>query len=431
MIKTFEQFINENYTENTVLKYGEEYGSPLFNEISESLVTEMYEGINEGRIIVDANMIEEGLFDAIGNLFKKKSNKMAQNIKDADDEILDTKDFIKNIIDLPESGADIEELGRYISNVEDDKKTYEKIEALCKDAIEICEKLAEKEEKMYKTIEEKMTAANEAIKDFTKMAIAKINEIVEVSKNKVSDVIATVVIFCKKMAEYAKNMMQKVGEGIVLGFGVSIMLTYCVYKGALKICNVLVEKVKDGAKVVKESFIRVKNTIANWVSDVLTKTKELLIKVGKSIKDGANKAYETIGNAYLNLVAVLGQLVSDAKDNISKAYNSFVQSAKEFADDVKSYISDKWNIVSDWCKKTSSSFAEGVKNVWEKTKEKVMNVVGSAKDAYQTLKKNAETTWNEMEKWNDERKQEDIKARLKYAVDEWGKDTVQSWIDSF
>jgi phage-related protein len=429
MIKTFEQFINENYTENTVLNYGEEYGSPLFNEISESLVTKMYEGINEGRIIIDANMIEEGLFDVIGNMFKKKSNKMAQNIKQADDEILDTKDFLKNIVDLPESGATIEDLGRYISNVEDDKKTYEKIEALCKDAIEICEKLAEKEEKMYNTIEEKMTAANEAIKDFTKMAITKINEIVEVSKNKVSDVIATVVVFCKRMAEYVEKIMQKVGEGIVLGFGASIMLTYCVYKGALKICTVLVEKVKDGAKVVKESFIRVKNTIANWVSDVLTKAKELLIKVGKSIKDGAKKAYEAIGNAYLNLVAVLGQLASDIKDNISKAYNSFVQSAKEFADDVKSYISNKWNIVSDWCKKTSSSFAKGVKNVWEKTKEKVMNVVGSAKDAYQTLKKNADATWNDIKDWNEERQQADFKARIKYAVDKWGKDEVSSWID--
>ena len=32
MIKTFEQFINENYNETPVLAFGEEYGSPLFKE---------------------------------------------------------------------------------------------------------------------------------------------------------------------------------------------------------------------------------------------------------------------------------------------------------------------------------------------------------------------------------------------------------------
>lgn len=38
MIKTFEQFINENYNENPVLALDEEYGAPLFNEVSESLI---------------------------------------------------------------------------------------------------------------------------------------------------------------------------------------------------------------------------------------------------------------------------------------------------------------------------------------------------------------------------------------------------------
>jgi hypothetical protein len=49
------------------------------------------------------------------------------------------------------------------------------------------------------------------------------------------------------------------------------------------------------------------------------------------------------------------------------------------------------------------------------------------KGAYKTLKDNAKATWEEIEEWNDERQQEDIKAKMKYAADKWGKDTVESW----
>lgn len=430
MIKTFEQFINEDYNKNNVIIFNEdEYGFPLFNEISESLIDKIYDSINEGKLIIDENIIEEGIFDNIGNFFKKKSNKMSQNISQTDLEIDNTNDILKSIIGLPESGVDIEELGRYLQNLEDDKKTYEKIEALCKDAEEICTNLSEKENEMYKTIEEKLTSANDAIKEFTEKAIVKINEIVEISKNKISDIIGTVIMFCKRMSKYAIKTMEKIGEGVVLGFATSIMLTYCVYKGALKVCNILTEKVKDGAKVVKESFDRVKNSIAIWVSDMLTKAKELIKKYINSIKDGSKKIYESISETYITIVAILGQLVSDVKDNISKAYNSFIESAKEFKNEVKTYITEKWNDVSNWCKKTGTAFAEGVKNVWKNTKEKVMSIVDSINDAYKTLKDNANATWKEMEKWDDNRRQEDIKARLKYAADRWGKDTVKSWIE--
>ena len=53
MIKTFEQFINENYNEKPVLALDEEYGAPLFNEVSESLMSEIHNSINEGRLVVD------------------------------------------------------------------------------------------------------------------------------------------------------------------------------------------------------------------------------------------------------------------------------------------------------------------------------------------------------------------------------------------
>ena len=71
MIKSFEQFINENYNENVVINtMCEEYGAPLFNEISESLIAEIHNSINEGKLVIDMNMVEEGLFDSVANLFK-------------------------------------------------------------------------------------------------------------------------------------------------------------------------------------------------------------------------------------------------------------------------------------------------------------------------------------------------------------------------
>ena len=435
MIKTFEQFINENYNEKPVLAFGEEYGAPLFNEISESMSNTIYNSINEGKLVVGANMIEEGFFDSIGKLFKKGSDAMDQKIKDKGEEVeilKDTMEFFLNNIRNPyfeEPGEGIEELGKNINDVLKDEKLYRKIEELCKSAEEICAKLAEKEAETYKTISEKMTAANEAIKTFTKNAIAKIKEIVEMGKNKVSTAISVVMMFCKRMAHFAMNAVEKLAEGVVLAFTLPFILAFAIYKGTLNICNILVEKVKDGAKIVKEVFGKIKDTITTWVSDALTKAKELLKSACDAVKDGAQKAYNAIGKTYLAIVATLGQLASDVKDKITEAYNKFVDGVKDFSDEVKAYVSEKWETVSKWCKKTSTAFAEGVKSVWEKTKEKVMGIVGSVKDEYQSLKDDANAAWDEVVTWNDERIQNNIKAKMKYAADKWGKDTVASWIN--
>ena len=432
MIKTFEQFINENYNEMPVLALSEEYGAPLFNEVSESLITEIHKSINEGRLVIDANMIEEGLFDAIGKLFKKGSDAMAQKIEDNNAEIKSTKtamDFMLNNLDLDGAGDDIQRWGKDINDLLKDEKLYKKIEDLCKSAEDICAKLAEKEAEVYKTISEKMTAANEAIKEFTEQAIAKIKEIVEMAKDKVAAAFAAVMTFLKRMAAFAGKAMEKIGEGIVLAFALPFVLAFAVYKGALKVCEVLVEKVKDGSKAIKDAFVKVKDAIVAWVKDALTKAKDMLKKACDAVKDGAKAAFKAIGKAYLAIVAVLGQLASDAKDAIKEAYNKFVDGVKDFADEVKAFVAEKWDIVSNWCKKTATAFADGVKNVWDKMKEKVTAAVGAVKDAYKTLKDNAKATWDEIQKWNDERQQEDIKAKMKYAADKWGKDKVSSWVD--
>lgn len=433
MIKTFEQFINENYNEKPVLALDEEYGSPLFNEVSESLMGEIYNSINEGRLVIDANVIEEGLFDTIGKLFKKGSDKMSQKIADNNAEIEIMKDGIAERLDnlrLDGAGDDIEAWGKGINDALKDEKLYQKIEELCKSAEDICAKLAEKENNVYKTISEKMTAANEAIKEFTNQAIAKIKEIVEMAKDKVSAAIAAVMLFCKRMAAFAAKAIEKIGEGIILAFSLPFVLAFAVYKGALKVCELLVEKVKDGAKIIKDAFVKIKDAIVSWVSSALKKAKDILVKACGAIKDGAKTAVKAIGKSFLAIVAILGQLASDVKDAIKEAYNDFVDGVKDFVDDVKAYISGKWDAVSNWCKKTATAFSDGVKNVWDKMKEKVTAAVGAVKDAYQTLKDNAKATWDDIKKWNDERQQDDLKARMKYGVDKWGKDTIASWIDT-
>lgn len=430
MIKTFEQFINENYNEKPILAFDEEYGAPLFNEISESLMNSINNSINEGKLAIDYNMIEEGLFDSIGNLFKKGANAAGEKAAQAKEDIEITQNWMKELIEDPDDfSKEIVLQAKVLKSDIRVKEVTEKIESLCKSAEEICTKLAEKEANAYKTISEKMTAANEAIKTFTEDAIAKINEIVTASKDKLSDVIATVYTFLQRMVKFAKDAVEKIAEGFVFGLSLPIMFAYAVYKGAVKVCEMLAEKITDGAKIVKNIFTGIKNAIVTWVSETLASAKELLKKACDAIKDGAKKAYNAIGKTYLAIIATLGQLASDAKDKISEAYNNFVDGVKDFADDVKAYVSSKWETVSKWCKKTATSFSDGVKNVWEKTKEKVMSIVGSVKDAYQTLEDEAETTWDEVVTWNDERVQNNIKAKMKYAADKWGKDTVASWIN--
>lgn len=428
MIKTFEEFINENYNETPVLAYGQEYGAPLFNEISESLVDEMYNSINEGKLVIDADMIEEGLFDTVGKWFKKTGDKMRQKIEDNDAEKAHIEKYREIWTNLNKyTDEDFIEDERIVKQLNKDSKSYKIYESLCDYAETVCEELSEKEENVYKTISEKMTAANEAIKTFTENVVAKFKEIAEVSENKIADVISAVVMFSQRMAAFVQKAIVNIGKGTVIAFALPFIFTYSVYKGAVSVCNTIVEKVKDASEFVKEMFKKVKSAITTWVSNTLTKAKETLKSACDDVKDGAKKAYDAIGKAYLAIVGILGQLASDTKDMISDAYNKFVDGVEDLADEVKTFVSDKWNIVSNWCKKTATSFAEGVKNVWEKVKGKVMDGIESVKDAYQELEDEADATWNDVKSWGDKKQQDMFKAMFKYASDKWGADEVKSW----
>lgn len=431
MIKSFEEFINENYNEmpSYASFSNEEYGAPLFNEISESLMDEIYDSINEGKLIIDANMLEEGLFDKIGGLFKKGMDKISN--KSVETEMERKSDNRSAGGRMLATGkvklGDFKTIANGLKN-QTDEAILQKMMKICDSAAELCENLSKKEEKTYKTISEKMTAINEAVDKFMKETIAKINEIVVDSKNKISDVISTVMLFCAKMMDIAKDALKTIGKGVVMAFVLPFVLAFSVYKGVLKVCEMLIEKVKDGAKIVKEAFTNIKTSISEWVSKTLKDAKEMLVSAGKSTKDGAESAYKAIGKTYLTIVAVLGQLVSDTKDAIKNAYNEFVDCLDEMSEEVKSFVSEKWATVSKWYSKTKTSFAEGVKNVWDKIKTKVTDAIDSAKDAYTSFKKYGNNTLGEIEEWSDEKQKDVFKASLKYAADKWGKDEVNSWI---
>jgi ElaB/YqjD/DUF883 family membrane-anchored ribosome-binding protein len=380
MIKTFEQFINET----TAFDMNEEYGAPFFNKVSESLIAEIYKSINEGRLVINTNMIEENLFDTIGNAFKKSADKVSDKIEDDDKNA--TEKSLSKIIDYID-GENISDWDKDIKPDDIDDETYKKIESLCESAKNICNDFAENEDKKYKTISEKMSAANESIKKFMQIAISTITGILEISTNIIITSVYIILVFCRVMAAIVIASIKALAaisivSVRVLAFTLPIVLAFSIYKGVLKVCETLVEKINGGSKIVKDVFVKIKASIVKWIVDSLKKAKDALKKSCDAAKDGAKKVYQNVGKAFITIAAMIGQLASDAKDEISKAYIDFINGAKEFTNDVKEFISEKWGVVSNWCKNAGTAFAEGIKNVWSKIKDKVANVTDSIKESH-------------------------------------------------
>ena len=132
MIKTFEEFINENYNEIPAVVINDVYGDTLFNEVSESMLSNIYNSINEGKLVLDTNMIEEGLFDSIENLFRKGAKKMKKNIWTNDAKMLDTSagiEFFNNLnresSNKAEYADEIETLAKQLQLFDKESKVYE------------------------------------------------------------------------------------------------------------------------------------------------------------------------------------------------------------------------------------------------------------------------------------------------------------------
>lgn len=384
MIKSFEEFANEIMCGKT--KTFEEYGAPFFNEISESLMREINNSINEGKLVINPHMVEEGLFDTIGNLFKKSADKVENKIEDGDVNISDEKKSMKKILDAIDS-TDIADWDKDNRPEGIDDETYEKIESLCKEAENICKNVAKKEETDHKTIGEKLSAANEAIKDFMSKAIKIITAILIATPSLILTAIWIVQVFCVFMFVLVQAAIMSlaviaINTIVTLYFTLPIMLAFAIYKGVLKVCEMLADKIEGSGEIIKNAFGKIKTAIVNWVVDSLKKAKNALKKACDSIKDGSKKAYNAVGKAYITIAAVIGQLASDAKDKISEAYTNFIDGAKDFRDEVKTFISDKLDVVSKWCKDTGTAFAEGVKNVWGKIKDKVVSITDGVKESH-------------------------------------------------
>ena len=425
MIKTFEQFVNENYNEKNTHIIDEMHVAPLFNEFSEKFINSICDKTYESYYTIDESLVEEGLFDAIGKIFKKSGNKSDENIPNKEVKKDEKKPFLKELLDTPEDGGDIQSIGGDLKFLKEErKKVYEKIDELCKNAEEICEKLIGKEDSDYVNIDKKLTAANEAIREFTSDAINDFHKIIVVA-NGIADTIASVIMLCRRLSDFAKKSMDKMGEGSVLGFSLPFIFAYSICNGVKQLLRLKVQN----PDVVDKSFVRINNCIVKWINESLIESNKNLKKACSSIEDGDKKACGNIGKSYIAIVAIFGQLSLDMKDKISDSYGEFIDGVKDFPDDVKSYISSKWETVSKWYEKTSSAFAEGVKTVWEKISDKVLKSVGSDKDEYkEILKDEANETWEDFLDWDDEKRQTSMKAKIKYAIDTWGKDTVMDWI---
>jgi hypothetical protein len=425
MIKTFEQFVNENYNEKNTHIIGEMHAAPLFNEFSEKFINSICDKIDESYYTIDESLVEEGLFDAIGKIFKKSGDKSDENIPNKEVKKDEKKPFLKELLDTPEDGGDIQSIGGDLKFLKEErKKVYEKIDELCKKAEEICEKLIDKEDSDYVNIDKKLTAANEAIRDFTSDAINDFHKIIVVSDG-IIDTIASVIMLCRRLADFAKKSMDKIEEGSVLGFSLPFIFAYSICNGVKQLLRLKVQ-IPD---IVDKSFIRINNCVAKWINESLIESNKKLKKACGSIEDGDKKACGNIGKSYIAIVAIFGQLSLDMKDKISDSYGEFINAVKDFPDGVKSYISSKWETVSKWYEKTTSAFAEGVKTIWKKISDKVLKSVGSDKDKYkEILKDEANETWEDFLDWDDEKRQTSMKAKLKYAIDTWGKDTVMDWI---
>ena len=157
MIKKFEDFINES--KNSIIVEKGVYGEALFESITNSLMTAVNESINEGKISLEYNMLNEGFFT---NLFKGAAKNAEGKVDDANAK----KDYFKKLSQEVSSGGDLIKLGLSIKKEEVSENVWKLINTLCEDAVELCEKLNQKEEDAKLAITKKLTETKQAIDTF-------------------------------------------------------------------------------------------------------------------------------------------------------------------------------------------------------------------------------------------------------------------------
>ncbi|MCM1223782.1 MAG: hypothetical protein NC548_55960 [Lachnospiraceae bacterium] len=418
MIKKFADFINESQY-NTV--NSGVYGESLFESITNSFIESINTSINEGRITVEDNIINEGFFT---NLFKGASNKATDKALDAGI----NKEELQKLIGDAKGGKDLIKIGVSIKKEELKEEIWTTVNDLCEDAVKLCEKINQKEEEAKLAITKKFNATKDAIAEFVKKAQATFTKIAETSKNAIVDAIKALRVLLGKLAEISTNALKSIGNGAIISVCLPFVLVYSVYKSVSKLCQTLCEKAKIKWNDIKDTVEYYGLVVADWFKEQLGKIKTTIVEWSKSAKEESTRA---VAKAYLYVVGVCGLVVDKAngiKKDVKQAFDSFVDSAKEYSVAVRDYISDRWDKVSTWTKEKTGEFSDGINNVWSAFKDKVNQAVQSTKDAAERLKQFGSDKIADINNWTDDKQQSTIKSILKWAVDKWGEDTVKAWV---
>ena len=253
MIKKFEDFINES--KNSIIVEKGVYGEVLFESITNSLITAVNESINEGKISLEYNMLNEGFFT---NLFKSASKNAEGKVDDANAK----KDYFKKLSQEVSSGGDLIKLGLSIKKEEVSENVWKLINTLCEDAVELCEKLNQKEEDAKLAITKKLTETKQAIDTFANKTKETFKQIAEKSKNAIVDTIVALRVLLGKLAESSKKALETIGKGAIIGVCLPFVLVYSTYKSVVKLCEKLCEKSQEVWGSVKETLSKYGNIVS-------------------------------------------------------------------------------------------------------------------------------------------------------------------------
>lgn len=420
MIKRFSEFINESndITFGTNVVYGES----LFESISNSFIKSINESIYNGDISLEDNMLNEGWFT---NIFKNAGDKAKEKVEDADFK----KEYFKLLAKEATSGSDIIKLGKTVKKEEIKENVWKYINSLCDDAVELIEKLNQKEEDAKLAITKKLTETKEAIDTFVKKSQDTFNKIASESKNAVVDTIAALRVFLAKLAEISTNALKTTGKYTIIAVCLPFVLAYSTYKSIVKLCERLCVKAKNVWNDVENSLKAYGKVLSDWIKLQINKIKDTLKEWSNRSKEEGQRTVQAVAKAYLYVVGVCGLVIDKTSSAIKDTYNSFIESAKDYTAQIKAYISDRWDKVTTWTKEKSGEFVQGVKNVWSAVKDKVNQVVSAGKDAINKLSDYKDDKVGQIESWTDDKKKTFAKSIAAWAVKNWGADEVKSWVE--
>ena len=422
MIKKFSEFVNESFYERNTT--GGVYGDILFESISNSLISVINNDINEGRIRITGDVLDEGF---LSNWFKGMASKADQKATekiDKSDEL--RREMEKDVHKLDKDA--VVDLAKEIRETEVSSYTWDSVQRLCESAAKLCEDLEKKEEAAKSAITRKMNETKEAIATFIEEVKETFRKIAEQSKDKIKDIMDALKLFIGKLAEISKKAVKKIKDGVIIAVCVPFVIAYATYKSVVVLCEKLCAKANKVWNDVRDALDKYGKMLSEWFKNQINTIKETLKKWADDVKEAGDAAYKSVAKAYLYVVNTIGLVIDKSATAISDAFNSFVESAKSYSEKVKSYISDRLDVLEKWVDEKKGEFVDGVKSVLNAFKSKITEVVGKVKDSYEWMKDFAGQKIEDYKNWKDDRKRDYVKKVITDAVERFGRDEVRSWI---